>query len=326
MIPSSHTGSMHNATGSRTGSTRPLGSSAAGALEVVSAPPLLTIQDDGRPTGRSMGIPRSGAMDPVALHATNALVGNPSGTAALEWAGGGGRLRVRRPMLIAIGGAHAEMTLGGNPAPWGVMLRARPGDLLNISAPTWGRWLYIAISGGIAVPEVLGARATYLPARLGGFEGRTLVRGDLLPAGLTNTQLPDTRSAFDLREAMTDVLARQHVHVMEAPATSSLPSECWTQLVARPLTVLPESDRMGTRLSMLSDSNRAAAPAPDDSARPSEPACIGLVQLTSNGQPLVIMPDGPTLGGYPAVACLRAGDVPVLAQRTPGERVRFIAR
>src|SRR5690606_2741733 len=111
----------------------------------------------------SMGVPRSGAMDLVALRATNALVGNAAGTAALEWAGGGGRLRVRRPLLLAIGGAHAELRLGGRTVPWGVTLRARPGDVLEIAAPHWGRWLYVAVGGGMAVPELLGSRATYTP-------------------------------------------------------------------------------------------------------------------------------------------------------------------
>lgn len=318
---------MPHATGSRTGTSRHLEESVAGALEVLAAPPLLTVQDDGRPTGRGMGVPRSGAMDTVALHSTNALVGNHPGTAALEWAGGGGRIRVRRPMLIAIGGAHADMTLGGAPAPWGVVLRARPGDILEISAPTWGRWLYLAISGGVAVPEVLDSRSTYLPARLGGLNGRTLTRGDLLPAGLGSVAPPDPQSAFDLRERMTDVLARQHVRVVEAPATALLPEQCWTQLVAWPLAVTPDSDRTGTRLeTTVPDRSSWVTPLPDDGSRPSEPACVGLVQLTPSGQPLVIMPDGPTLGGYPAVACLRSEDVPVLAQRVPGERVRFIAR
>jgi biotin-dependent carboxylase-like uncharacterized protein len=317
---------MADLTGSRTGSTRPLGSSAAGAIEVLNAPPMLTVQDDGRRTGRSMGIPRSGAMDPVALHATNALVGNPPDAAALEWAGGGGRLRVRRPLLIAMGGAHADLRLGGQAVPWGVMLRARPGDVLEISAPTWGRWLYVAVSGGIAVPEALGSRSTYMPAAIGGYHGRKLATGDMLPVGLVPTAPPDPRQAFDLREAMMDVLARQHVNVVAAPSPSELPERFWSHLVSRPLTVLAESSRMGTRLALSGSVTEPPQMEQESATRPSEPACIGLVQATPSGQSLVIMPDGPTLCGYPPVACVRSQDIAVLAQRAPGERVRFIAR
>lgn len=315
---------MAELVGSRTGTRRPRGAAVPGAIEVVAAPPLLVIQDEGRAFGRGIGIPRSGAMDLVALRATNRLVGNAPDAAALEWAGGGGRLRIRRPLVLALGGARAWARLHGRTIPWGTPVRARPGDLLEIEPPSEGRFLYIAIGGGIAVPHVLGARATYRFAALGGLDGRTLARGDLLPVGAVAGAPAADADAGALREAMTAVLTQDVVGVRPAPSAPEFPGDAWEALLDAPFTVLPESDRMGLRLAPGEGIAPRLAPGPELAARPSEPACVGLVQVPPDGRPLVLMPDGPTLGGYPALACVRSDHLPALAQRPAGAEVRFV--
>lgn len=315
---------MVESLGARTGTSRPRGTNTSGALEVLQAPPLLTVQDEGRPLGRAMGVPRSGAMDRVALHATNTLVGNSPGAAVLEWAGGGLRMRVRRPLIIAIGGAVAQATLDDRPVEWGTPVRARPGDVLVVAPPERGRWTCLAVAGGIAVPEVLGSRSTYLPASLGGCGGRSITRGELLPVG-THTGTPARMGdAFELRERMADVLRRQQMRVLRAPDADAFPDGAWEALLSRPIQLLPASDRMGSRLSVPTEVALRMRPGEALASRPSEPACPGLVQIPPDGQPLVIMPDGPTLGGYPALACIRSDDMSALAQTVADERVMLV--
>lgn len=317
---------MASPLGARTGSARPRGESTAGSLEVLQAPPLVTVQDDGRRLGRAMGVPRSGAMDLVALHATNLLVGNDPGAAALEWAGGGLRLRVRRPLLLATGGAVSEATLDDRPIVWGTPTRARPGSVLVVAPPEQGRWGYLAVAGGIAVPESLGSRSTYIPASLGGAGGRSLARGDLLPVGTHTGIAAGMVQAFELRERMAEVLGRQQLRVVRAPDADAFPDGAWEALLARPLQVLPASDRMGTRLSVPAGVAARMRPGEALASRPSEPACPGLVQVPPDGQPLVIMADGPTLGGYPAIACLLGDDLSALAQKAADQRVMLVER
>lgn len=112
---------------------------------------------------RSSGVPRGGAMDVFALQALNAIVGNALDSAALEWALGGGTIRFQNDCVLAIGGAHARATLAGQTMPSFTTCHARAGDQLTVEQLTAGRFLYIAFSGGIDVPLVLGSRSTYLP-------------------------------------------------------------------------------------------------------------------------------------------------------------------
>lgn len=319
---------MAGSLGARTGTARPRGESSAGTLEVLHAPPLLTVQDDGRKLGRAMGVPRSGAMDGIALHATNLLVGNDRSAAVLEWAGGSLRFRVRRPLLLATGGAIAHATVDGRAMAWGTPVRARPGDLVTVDPPErgGGRWSYLAVAGGIAVPEVLGSRSTYIPASLGGCAGRSITRGELLPVGTQSGSPARTVEAFELRERMAEVLGRRQLRVAPAPDAEAFPEGAWQALLSRPLQVLPASDRMGSRLSVPGEVAARMRPGEALASRPSEPACPGLVQIPPDGQPLVIMPDGPTLGGYPALACVLGDDLSALAQTAADERVMLVER
>ncbi len=290
------------------------------ALVVERAPPLLTVQDEGRARGRAVGIPRSGAMDLAALAAVNQLVGNAAGAAALEWAGGGGRLVVRRPLVLALGGALTDATLAGSAVPWGEPVRARPGDVLDIGRLTHGRWAYIGIAGGIATPLVLGARATYLPAGLGGLDGRALRSGDVIPLSLDTGAVPDDRRASSIRDRMMATLERGTVGVIATELAAELP-DVWATLCEQPFTVHGASDRMGTRL-IAADPSRLTLPVKRAAGR-STPSVVGLIQLPPDGHPIILMPDGPTLGGYPALGVVGSVDVGAVAQRGVGASLWF---
>src|SRR3954467_7799454 len=127
-------------------------------IVVVRAPPYLTVQDSGRQGSRAFGVPRGGAMDRFALEALNAIVGNPFGTAGLEWALGGGLLRFESACAIACGGATVSASLAEKPLRSFTTLSARAGDELRIEEFTRGRFLCLAFGGGIEVPDVMGSR------------------------------------------------------------------------------------------------------------------------------------------------------------------------
>ena len=152
-------------------------------IAVVDGGLLSTVQDAGRPGHRGSGLPVAGAMDRLALAAANALAGNPPGAAGLEVTLAGGAYRFDVPVLAALAGADLSATLEGAALPpWGAF-RARAGAVLAFGAPRSGVRAYLAVRGGLAVPAVLGSRATYLRAKLGGLEGRALAAGDRLPHG-----------------------------------------------------------------------------------------------------------------------------------------------
>ena len=147
-------------------------------ITISRAPPYLTVQDAGRKQSRWSGVPQGGAMDFTAMSAANAIAGNSLNAAALEWALGGGSIRFDRDCTFALAGATARATLAGQAVAPCTTTYARAGDELTVEQIVTGRFLYLAVAGGIDVLPVLGSRSTYLPGRFGGYEGRMLKSGD----------------------------------------------------------------------------------------------------------------------------------------------------
>ena len=283
-------------------------------ITISRAPPYLTVQDLGRMRSRAAGVPQGGAMDFFALGATNALVGNPVNFAALEWALGGGSIRFECECAFATGGATATASLAGRDVAPCVTTYAHPGDVLTIEQITAGRFLYVAFSGGIDTPVLLGSRSTYLPGRFGGHQGRTLKSGDTLALGRQNTDRPREGShcAADLMppydSGIVHITRGTHEHLFEDGA--------WTRLGESEYRVSSASDRTGYRL-------EGAALGQSYGALPSEAGCPGAIQVPGDGFPIALMADAPTVGGYPKIAVVAAADLPILAQRRPGDTVRF---
>ncbi|HEX6058132.1 MAG TPA: biotin-dependent carboxyltransferase family protein [Gemmatimonadaceae bacterium] len=287
-------------------------------IRVERAVGYLAVQDLGRPGHRAAGVPAGGAMDPVALRLANLLVGNAEGDAALEWSVGEMVLRFDRATRVAVAGLGARVTLDDVPAPLWTTLAARRGSRLRLEPASGGRFCYVALDGGIDVAPVLGSRATYLPARLGGHEGRALRSGDAIPIGARKagarrapppgTTVPDTLRPSDAPgEPIRLVAAAQEAVLDDAGSRLLLDSE----------HRVGAGDRMGYRLDGPAIPTRAAA------ALPSEGACAGALQLPGDGHAIVLMPDGPTVGGYPKPAVVASVDLPRLAQRAAGAAVRF---
>ena len=287
-------------------------------IVVERAPPYLTIQDAGRSAYRASGVPVGGAMDLWSLAVANILVGNGRRTAGLEWAIGGGSLRFGNDANIAMAGADVEATLDGSPVTTGQQILARAGQVLEIRRLLARRFLYIAISGGVNSPPALGSRSTYLPAALGGIEGRRLTKGD---AFLIGKRRPGWRVAGQVATGITSApnYDGPEVRVVTtAPAGSADSSSLFGDFISTSYTVSAASDRMGYRL----DGNR---PLVGGASIISEPVCAGVIQLPPDGHPIVLMADSPTVGGYRIIGTVITCDLPILAQSMPGRSVRFRA-
>ena len=283
-------------------------------IEVLRAPAYATVQDAGRERFRSSGVPRGGAMDMLSLVSGNAVVGNDPRAAAIEWALTGGSLRFEQDTIFALTGAAVEARIGDAPAPHGRALRAASGDVLRIDAITGGRFLYVCFRGGIRVPEVLGGRGTYLPGSFGGLGGRRLLTGDSFALG-GEPDTPAVEGALPIE--LSSLAASGPIGIMQGPQAEMLSLEEWSALAELELNVSPQSDRTGYRLTGLERTRATAA------IGRSEPSCTGAVQLTPGGELIVLMADGPTVGGYPKIGVVAAGHLPRLAQTPVGGKVKF---
>ena len=280
-------------------------------IEIVTAPPYLTVQDRGRFGHRASGVPVSGAMDVEAMDAANAAVGNDSGAATLEWALGGGAIQFTVSTRIAVRGAVAESVLGDERIDNERGYDVAAGTVLHIGRFMTGRFLYIAVRGGLDVPIVLGSRSTYVPARLGGHEGRLIRTGDRLEIG-TSAGEPSAAAYASHRGA-----SAMPCRVTRGPDANQFTLQGWTTFVSKPFRVSTVSDRTGYRLE---------GPAIDRAGSergPSTPVCPGVVQVPPSGLPVVLMADAPTIGGYPMLAVVSSADLPRLAQCRPCDTVRF---
>lgn len=283
-------------------------------ITITRAPPYITVQNGGRKHSRSFGVPRGGAMDLFAIRAVNAIVGNSLDAAALEWALGGGAVRFDRDCLFAIGGATARATLLGRVVAPCTTTFARAGDEFTVEQITSGRFLYLACDGGIDVPVLLGSRSTYLPGHFGGYEGRMLRRGDSVALGAR----PDTHPAEGFHSA-ADLMPRYDsaiVHVTPGTQEDLFDESAWRTLTESDYRISTASDRTGYKLEGPTLGNSLAL-------LPSEAGCPGAIQIPGDGLPIVLMADAPTVGGYPKIAVVSEADLPILAQRRPGESIRF---
>jgi antagonist of KipI len=253
-------------------------------------------------------------MDRFALAALNTLVGNASGAAGLEWALGGGSVRFDSPCALAFGGAIVSAKLAGQIVRSFTTLHAHPGDELHVEAFTRGRFLYLALSGGIDVPEVLGSRSTYLPGHFGGLGGRIVARGDSLRLGHQPSNYP--RHGFCAPSDRLPDYTTHSINVTKGTHADLFDAASWRAFTEQEFAVALASDRTGYKLSgqFLSHSHGDL---------PSDPGCEGAVQVPAEGNPIVLMADAPTVGGYPKIGVVSEADLPIVAQLTPGERLRF---
>jgi len=282
------------------------------ALEVLEGGLLTAVQDLGRYGYERLGVPVAGAMDRFALQAANILVGNDPSEAALEITLVGPTLRATESCLIAVGGADFSPRVNGREIPMWVAVFVRKGWVIEFGGRKTGCRAYLAVAGGINVPPLMGSKSTYLSGGFGGFEGRALKKGDLIPTGQPAFHLPSLAG----KEFPTDRIPKYsdapEVHVILGPQDDYFTEEGIATFLSSEYKVSSTSDRMGYRLQGPEIAHKGRADIISDGI------ALGSVQVPADRQPIVMMADHQTTGGYPKIATVISASIPLLAQCMPG--------
>lgn len=289
------------------------GDAAGGALEVVRAGALTTVQDLGRVGLAHLGVPRSGALDLPAHRLANRLVGNPAGAATLETTVTGCAVRVRAggPVTVAVTGAPCPVRIDGRPAPWGAAVRVSDGAVLEMGAARAGVRGYLAVAGGVAVEPVLGSRSTDL---LSGLGPEPLSDGVRLPIGEACGEVPRP----DVVPVAGPPVGELTLPLVLGPRDDWFTPAALRLLAAGRWRVSAASNRVGLR------TEGPALERTEGGELPSEGMVAGAVQVPPDGRPVVFLADHPTTGGYPVVGVVPVAALAAAAQAAPGLAVRFV--
>lgn len=274
-----------------------------------------TLQGASRSGLRHMGVPSSGPADPLSMALANRLVSNPSEATAMEITFGGVSYEFTRRTVFALVGGRVDLSGAGYVAHKTQIAEA--GSVLTIGPLAHGARLYLAVAGGFAAETLLGSTSTYLPAEFGGHQGRALQRGDevaILPA-------PDDLPCLATPENLQ--LPIGHSFALRAAASGEydlLSAEAATRLFEQPFTAARQVTRMGIPLTgnpldIVSDGKMKSAP-----------VFPGTLQCPESGNPIILLSDAGTTGGYPRIAAVARCDLHLLGQIRPGDQVRFIRR
>jgi antagonist of KipI len=275
---------------------------------------LTTVQDLGRWGHQADGVPVAGPMDPVSHRVANRLVANEDEAAALEITLVGPELEAAGDLLCAVCGAEFELAVDGKAVPCGRPFGIRHGARLKFGRRVAGARAALAVRGGIDLPPLLGSRATSIISRMGPFGGRALGAGDVLPIGRTveRTDVPPILHVRPLPQGGARLRAVPGPHE-RLFAESSI-----DHFFSERFVVTLSSNRMGYRL----EGPPLSQTAPTDILSDATP--LGSVQVPRSGQPILLMADRQTTGGYPKIATLITADVALAGQLAPGDWVRFV--
>jgi antagonist of KipI len=283
-------------------------------LRVIEPGLFTTVQDLGRPQAITAGVPPGGAMDRFAHRAANLMVGNAEGDATLECTLTGPHLVAEHSCLVAITGADLDPRVNGQAAPTWTGIFLGQGDRLSFGGRRSGGRAYIAVAGGIEADRWLGSASTYLLAVRGGMHGRNLKAGDLI--GTAREATRPTVSGHQLSERLRPQYSDHTLFTIAGPHVKRLDPQGRALLFGARFTVSREADRMGYRL----DGPRLATSGDE---LLSFGLTAGAVQVPHGGQPILLMADHQTAGGYPVVATVVSGSMPVAAQLVPGDELLF---
>lgn len=297
-------------------------------IEVIKPGLLSTVQDDGRRGYYHLGIPPSGAMDQHSFRAANLLLDNPETAAVLECALIGPELRFTQDSHVAVTGAAMVPKLDGVDHATDTVIAVQTGQVLSLSLATAGARAYLAVAGGIDVPQRLGSRSTYAVGALGGLNGRKLEAGDVLPIGeVTATPREGRTLPPDLRIE----LAKEHVlRMILGLYDYRVTPDSMTTFLADTWTVSSEADRIGYRLkggTPLTFFDREPPFGAGDDPSNIVDACypIGSIQVPSGREPIMLHRDAVSGGGYMMLGTVISADMDLIGQMPPNTKVRFEA-
>jgi antagonist of KipI len=298
------------------------------SVEILHGGLLTTLQDLGRFGSQKYGVIVSGAMDSVSLRLANLLVGNDQEEGALEVTMYGTKLLFEQDQLVSITGGDLQPTIDGQKAPMWRPVLIRGGSILQFKSAVSGCRAYVAFAGGIDVPLVLGSKSTYLRAGIGGLSGRALQKGDRLTCGkaASNISRAFIRQLEQTNQPIAWFLDYTQLHlfeenvairVMHGSEFSRFSSESRHALFSHHYKITTQSDRMGYRL----EGEPLHLSAKFDLL--SEGVTYGTIQVPPSGQPIILMADRQTTGGYPKIGQVISADLPRLAQMQPNTEISF---
>ncbi|MEX0381261.1 biotin-dependent carboxyltransferase family protein [Leuconostoc sp. MS02] len=289
-------------------------------VKILESGILATIQDGGRIGHQGEGVINSGVMDSLAYQIGNALVGNnlSHNPASIEFGVNGGKVKFLTSSVVAITGARVDLKRNDVLVSQDVPIYVEKNDVLDFTHVIQGRFVYFNIAGGIKVPKIMDSHATSITINLGGFNGRRLKNGDLLPilslseTGITNMQkispkIPNNATSFSVKSK---------IRIVNGPEFDWFSEIAWQKLLNEPFTLGKHLNRMGYRIdgpiieykleNLLSEAN-----------------INGAIQVSRDGQPIILMADRATHGGYPVIAKVIAADLGVLAQWPQNKPIYF---
>ncbi|MFC4075290.1 5-oxoprolinase subunit C family protein [Salinithrix halophila] len=285
-------------------------------IQVLKSGLLTTVQDLGRTGYQQYGMVVAGAMDSFSFQVANLLLGNRRGEAGLEITITGPVLYFGCDIRIALTGGDLGPKLDGEEVPMWRSLQVKAGQILSFSGARQGMRAYLAVAGGIAVEPVMGSKSTYIKGALGGWRGRKLKEGDRLP--LAQSEEKSGRAGLRLAHDQRPVYRQEtELRVVMGPQNDAFTSAGVKAFLSSSYEVTPQSDRMGYRLKGPTIRHRQSADILSDATAP------GSVQVPADGQPIVLMADRQTTGGYAKVATVISVDIPLLAQAAPGHKITF---
>ena len=284
-------------------------------LHVIKAGMLTTVQDRGRWGWQAQGVPVAGPMDPCSHRLANALAGNEPGAATLEVTLVGPEIEFDDERVVAVAGAEFELIVDGRPAPPGAFT-VGAGSRLRFGRRRRGTRAYLAIAGGVTVPLVFGSRATHLITAMGGLDGRALKAGDELPLG-DPRRARRTLSAWPASPILPLPDHYAVIRVLAGPQQGYFVEAALDALQSAPYTIASNSDRMGFRLEGPPLAHARDADIISD-ATP-----LGALQVPASGQPILLLADRQTTGGYPKIATTVSADIALAGQLGPGDRISF---
>ena len=287
-------------------------------LEVLKPGMLTSVQDLGRWGFQASGVPVAGAMDLPALRIGNAMLGNAEGDAGIEVTIIGPEFAVRGKGLVVFAGAELGFSVNGTHIGSWDSVVLNDGDIISFSGPKNGCRGYLCVAGGIDVPAVMGSRSTYVRAKIGGYEGRSLKTGDIIKTGEPNLLWKRTNGFTLPKEMRPDYDPDKPLLILTGLQADAFTSDGIRTLFESEYTISSESDRMGCRFDGPEIQHKEAGADIVSDAIP-----LGAVQIPGHGKPIAMLADRQTTGGYTKIGVLTPASIQKLVQRMPGMKVRF---
>ena len=286
------------------------------SITVLNPGLLTTVQDQGRVGYQQFGVSVSGVMDPRSAALANILAGNDQGEAVLECTMMGPQLQFDKANVIAITGGDLGPTLDGKAVPNYQAVAVRAGQVLKFTAPKTGCRAFIAFAGGLDIPVTMGSRSTYMKAKIGGFQGRKLEKGDQIGFRAPVDTLPHMED-----RALRPEFAPKPVYTLRVvlgPQDDAFTDAGIDTFLSGTYTVTPEFDRMGCRLDGPAIAHKEGGDIISDGI------AFGAIQVPSAGTPIIMLGDRQTTGGYTKIATVITADFRTLAQLKAGDKARFV--